>query len=34
MTQEQKDLVIKDICARLSYDVKVYVKNWSKLESR
>ena len=30
MTQEQKDLLLKDLCARLPYSVKAYVKNWSK----
>lgn len=27
MTQEQKELLIKDLCARLPYDVKVHIKN-------
>lgn len=31
MTQEQKDLLIKDLCYRLPYGVKAYVKYWSKL---
>lgn len=30
MTQEQKELLFKDICCRLPYGVKAYVKNWSK----
>lgn len=34
MTQEQKDLLLKDLCARLPYGVKAYVKNWSKLERK
>ena len=34
MTQEQKDLLIKDLCARLPYGVKAYVKNWSKLDQK
>lgn len=31
MTQEQKELLLKDLCARLPYGVKVHVKNWSGL---
>ena len=34
MTQEQKDLLLKDLCARLPYNVKAYVKNWSKLDRK
>lgn len=34
MTQEEKDLLVKDICARLPYNVKAYVKNWSKLDGK
>ena len=34
MTQEQKDLLLKDFCARLPYGVKAYVKNWSKLDQK
>ena len=34
MTQEQKDLLLKDLCARLPYGVKAYVKNWSKLDRK
>ena len=34
MTQEQKELLIKDLCARLPYGVKAYVKNWSKLDRK
>ena len=34
MTQEQKELLLKDLCARLPYDVKAYVKNWSKLDRK
>lgn len=35
MTQEEeKDLLLKDLCSRLPYGVKAYVKNWSKLERR
>lgn len=32
MTQEQKDLLLKDLCARLPYGVKAYVKHWAKLD--
>lgn len=32
MTQEQKDLLLKDLSCRLPYGVKAYVKHWSKLE--
>lgn len=31
MTQEEKKLLMKDICSRLPYGVKAYVKNWSGL---
>ena len=34
MTQEQKDILLKDLCARLPYGVKAYVKNWSKLDRK
>ena len=34
MTQEQKDLLLKDICSRLPYGVKAYVKYWSKLDRK
>ena len=34
MTQEEKDLLIKDLCYRLPYGVKAYIKNWSKLERK
>ena len=34
MSQEQKDLLLKDLCARLPYGVKAYVKNWSKLDRK
>lgn len=34
MTQEDKDLLLKDLSARLTYNVKAYVKNWSKLDRR
>ena len=32
MKQEEKELLIKDLCARLPYGVKAFVKNWSNLE--
>jgi hypothetical protein len=32
MTQEDKELLLKDLCARLPYGVKAYVKHWSNLE--
>ena len=28
MTQEQKDLLLKDLCARLPYDVKCKIEMW------
>ena len=34
MTQEQKDLLLRDFCTRLPYRVKAYVKNWSKLDRK
>ena len=34
MTQEQKDLLFKDLCARLPYGVKAYVKHWSNLDRK
>ena len=34
MKQEDKDLLLKDLCARLPYGVKAYVKNWSKLDRK
>ena len=34
MKQEEKDLLLKDLCARLPYGVKAYVKNWSKLDRK
>lgn len=32
MTRENKELLLKDLCARLPYGVKAFVKNWSNLE--
>ena len=34
MTQEDKELLFKDLCARLPYGVKAYIKNWSKLDMK
>ena len=34
MTQEEKDLLLKDLSSRLTYNVKAYVKNWSKLDRK
>ena len=34
MKQEEKDLLLQDLCSRQPYGVKAYVKNWSKLERR
>lgn len=32
MEQTSKELLLKDLCARLPYGVKAYVKHWSNLE--
>ena len=32
MTQEDKEILIRDLCGRLQYGVKAYIKNWSKLD--
>ena len=34
MTQEQKELLLIDLCARLPYGVKAYIKNWSKIDRK
>lgn len=34
MKQERKELLLQDLCARLPYGVKAYVKNWSKLDRK
>ena len=34
MTQNEKDLLLKDLCARLPYGVKAYVRNWSKIDRK
>ena len=33
MTQEDKELLLKDLSARLPYGVKTYVKNWSNFKT-
>jgi hypothetical protein len=32
--QEQKELLLKDLCGRLPYGVKAYVRHWSKLSQK
>lgn len=34
MMQQDKELLIRDLCGRLSYGVKVYIKNWSNLSRK
>ena len=34
MTQENKELLIRDLCGRLPYGVKAYIKNWSNLSRK
>ena len=34
MTQTQKELLFKDICCRLPYGVKAYVRHYSKLDRK
>jgi hypothetical protein len=34
MTQEERDILLKDICSRLPYNVKAYVKNWSNIDRK
>ena len=33
MTQEEKQLLLKDLCARLPYNVKIQVKEWATLDT-
>lgn len=33
MTQEEKDLLLQELCARLPYGVKAYVKNWRNFKT-
>ena len=32
MTKEEKDLLVKDLCARLPYGVKISVQSWDEEE--
>ena len=34
MKQENKEILIRDLCGRLPYGVKAYIKNWSKLDRK
>ena len=34
MTQADKDLLLKDLCGRIPYGVKAYVRNWSKIDRK
>lgn len=34
MTQEERDILLKDICSRLPYNVKAYVKHWSNTDRK
>ena len=34
MTQEHKEILIRDLCGRLPYGVKAYIKKWSKLDRK
>ena len=34
MKQEDKEILIRDLCGRLSYGVKAYIKNWSNLSRK
>ena len=34
MKQEEKELLLEDLCARLPYGVKAYIKKWSKLDRK
>ena len=34
MKQEYKELLLRDLCGRLSYGVKAYIKNWSNLDRK
>lgn len=34
MTQEDKEILIRDLCGRLPYGVKAYIKKWSKLDRK
>ena len=32
--QQDKEILIRDLCGRLPYGVKAYIKNWSKLDRK
>ena len=34
MKQEDKEILIRDLCGRLPYEVKAYIKNWSNLSRK
>ena len=34
MTQEDKEILIRDLCGRLPYGAKAYIKNWSNLSRK
>ena len=34
MKQEDKEILIRDLCGRLPYGVKAYIKRWSKLDMK
>ena len=34
MTQKDKEILIQDLCGRLPYGVKAYIKNWSNLSRK
>ena len=34
MTQENKELFLRDLCARLPYEVKAYIKHWGNLSRK
>lgn len=34
MIKEDKEILLRDLCARLPYGVKAYIKNWSKLDQK
>ena len=34
MTQEDKEILIRDLCGRLPYGLKAYIKKWSKLDRK
>lgn len=34
MEKDLRDILLKDLCARLPYNVKAYVKHWAKLDRK